>query len=295
MKFKVVELTQGSPEWRAYRKIKITATDIAVIMGNSPYQTKRELFFEKISNEEPEVDHGKEFIFAKGHKTEELIRQEYFGLTGVLMTPVCMESVEDPDLFASLDGHYEEEGRIIEGKLVGKEALEKAKTKGEIPQFHMDQLQSQMLVSGYSEADYFCHDGKKSGVVLNFKADPEYQKILRAAALEFKKMIETRTVPELTDRDVLKIEDEELKLKFAKLKDLKRRLDNVEIEYELLSKELKESPAHVKVECEGVLLTKVITIGNVNYKEIPELIGVDLDQYRGPTRESWRLNFPKEA
>ena len=293
MSFKFVDLVQGTEEWLAYRKTKIPASEVSTILGNSPYKTRRELYFEMKSNEN-KIDTSKEYIFSLGHAVEELIRQEYFQLTGVLMKPVCVESLTFEDMFASLDGHYEEEGRIIEAKLVGKDAIENAR-KGIIPQHHIDQLQTQMLITSYGEADYFCHDGKKSGVVTTVKADVLYQNYIWEEVQKFKKLLAKNTPPEMCDRDVLKIEDKETREKFQKLREAKKRLDAAEKEYEQIAEEIKTNPPHARVECDGILLTRVITSGNVDYKKIPELKNIDLEQYRGPSRESWRLNFPKEA
>ena len=39
----------------------------------------------------------------------------------------------------------------------------------------------------------------------------------------------------------------------------------------------------------GVRVSKIVRKGNVDYKAIPELIGVDLEAYRKKPIESWRL------
>jgi hypothetical protein len=40
----------------------------------------------------------------------------------------------------------------------------------------------------------------------------------------------------------------------------------------------------------GISLTKVFKKGNIDYSKIPELKGVDLEKYRKPIQESWRIN-----
>lgn len=39
----------------------------------------------------------------------------------------------------------------------------------------------------------------------------------------------------------------------------------------------------------GVRVEKIIRKGSVDYSEIPDLIGVDLEKYRKPASESWRI------
>ena len=46
----VNEMQQGTPEWLALRKTKITATDACVIMGSSRWKTKTQLYREKLSD-----------------------------------------------------------------------------------------------------------------------------------------------------------------------------------------------------------------------------------------------------
>ena len=49
-----------------------------------------------------------------------------------------------------------------------------------------------------------------------------------------------------------------------------------------------------KVRGAGVTLVKSVRQGNVNYKAIPELAGVDLEKYRGAPSEVWTLKETKK-
>ncbi len=39
----------------------------------------------------------------------------------------------------------------------------------------------------------------------------------------------------------------------------------------------------------GFLFSKIVNKGRVQYSEIPELLSIDLDKYRGTSTESWKL------
>lgn len=65
----------------------------------------------------------------------------------------------------------------------------------------------------------------------------------------------------------------------------KRAAEKAAEEAETLRKELIELAEGDKVRGAGVTVVKSERIGNVNYKAIPELKGVDLDKYRGKSSE----------
>ncbi len=46
---------------------------------------------------------------------------------------------------------------------------------------------------------------------------------------------------------------------------------------------------HAKEQGGGVSVTRLWKRGNVEYKRVPELAGVDLEQYRGAAREEVRI------
>jgi predicted phage-related endonuclease len=68
----------------------------------------------------------------------------------------------------------------------------------------------------------------------------------------------------------------------AQIKDLEERQAE-------LKKELLELGEGEKVKGAGLTLVKSVRQGNVNYKGIPELAGVDLDAYRGKPVDVWTL------
>ena len=47
--------------------------------------------------------------------------------------------------------------------------------------------------------------------------------------------------------------------------------------------------SHTKEEGGGVAITRFWKRGNIEYKRIPALTGIDLDAYRGPDREEIRV------
>ena len=66
--------------------------------------------------------------------------------------------------------------------------------------------------------------------------------------------------------------------------------------YDELSSKVDEAKAqlvslavHAKEQGGGVAVTRLWKRGNVDYKSVPELAGVDLDKHRGTAREETRI------
>jgi predicted phage-related endonuclease len=63
-------LTQGSPEWLAYRSQMDNASDAPAMMGCSPYKSRDKLLQERATGITAEVDSGTQFLFDQGHRFE---------------------------------------------------------------------------------------------------------------------------------------------------------------------------------------------------------------------------------
>jgi putative phage-type endonuclease len=140
--YKLVELTQGSDQWHAWRKGGIGSSDAPIIMGVSPYKdkTRENLLASKLSGES---DTGWKYVFERGHEFESKERA-YMNLMGSPESgfqPVCGERLENPFQRASLDGFNAQDKIGLEIKYVGiKDMVE------EVPIHHQWQLIHEMLV-----------------------------------------------------------------------------------------------------------------------------------------------------
>lgn len=287
-----LNLQQGSPEWHEWRRQGIGGSDAPAVMGISPYKTALQLWREKTGISEEEA--GNEFIFAMGHRVEEKIRRDFIDHTGVEMVPVCMVHPKVPYFRASLDGFNKERG-VLEAKLVGAKALAEAKL-GIIVPHHLAQMQHQFMVSGADRGDYFCHNGKDSGVLLQVEADPEFIKILEDIEHEFWDRVTKKIAPPLTPRDYFIPEDPEIIESIRLLKDAKEIAENSRIYFEELKEKLLPKLPHPKVSCLGLKIFKVERKGNINYSKIPEFKDLSeeyLEKYRGKPSESWTIQFEK--
>ena len=92
------EFVQGTPEWLALRKKKITATDANIIMRASRKKTRLQLYHEKLSDDPPKPPNK---WMQRGLDLEPMARELFCIKTGFVMHPKVI--VKDWTL-ASLDG-----------------------------------------------------------------------------------------------------------------------------------------------------------------------------------------------
>ena len=250
-----IALKQGSPEWHAWRREGLGGSDAPVVEGISPYRTPRQLALEKLGALTESEEDSKEFIFSMGHKTESLIRAQFRELTGAEMTPVCVVHPDFSYLRASLDG-FDDKFGILEGKLVGQAVLEEARG-GKIPGHHYSQIQHQFAVTEVVDrAQWFGHDGKKSGVLVEVRRDNSYIERLLDREHAFWDALKRGELPALTDRDYLVPADDTL---LRELRDAKEHAENAQAAFEALRAKAAAHYGHARVSGGGLKLIKVVS------------------------------------
>ncbi len=294
---KVKDIIQGSDSWKAFRMQGIGGSDAPAVMNNSPYKTPLQLYREKagLKNELDEEDN--EYIFAKGHATEKLIRKEFQDLMKVEMNPICVIHDRYDFIQASLDG-YDEKLGVLEAKLVGKEVLKAALEKAEIPAHHYTQIQHQLAVTGSDIAQWFGHNGKDQGALVEVRADKKYIANMITYEELFWDMVRTRTAPPLSERDYLIPDDESL---LNELRDAKELAENASLAYEAMKSKVLEVYKHPKIAGAGLKIYRTIRDGSLSVKDIPEVKDIlmklpqdYLDKFKGKGSTSYTVRFNKE-
>ena len=131
-----IDLVQGSHEWLAFRKTKITATDAPVIMGVSPWKTKRQLYYEKLSDDNGSTFKSKRM--QRGIDLEPLARDLFILNHGYMCKPCVI--VKDWAM-ASLDGMDESRQIIVEIKCPGENDL--------LPNLQKMTIYKKMMTNGF--------------------------------------------------------------------------------------------------------------------------------------------------
>ena len=115
---KIHNLTQGSPEWHAYRKQHFNASDAPAMMGCSAYKTRSQLLHELATGHAPEVDAATQRRFDDGHRYEALARPLAEKIIGQDLYPVVGS---DGEHSASFDGLSMDESENFEHKSLNDE------------------------------------------------------------------------------------------------------------------------------------------------------------------------------
>jgi putative phage-type endonuclease len=290
--YKKLDLIQGTDEWLKARYDFVTASQVPVLLHLSPYQTPLQLFEEKTMREQLADNSGKEILFQRGHNAEKAAREYLEKLTGETFEPCVLASVAYPHLLASLDGFSEKSGTIFEAKFVGAEALAKIK-KGEIPAHHIAQVQAALLVSGAFVCKYFATDPTGDSAVVDVLPDLDYQAEIVTLSRVFFERVKDGEAPDPSDKDYFTPQNDE---RFLDLQGLKEQLDFMQAKYDALKASVTDAyKDHKRVKYGNVTITRSVRKGNIDYKKVPVLKGIDLEKYRGRSTEVVTVRIEQKA
>lgn len=279
------DVEQGSELWFSLRKKHITATDMNVIMApNGSYfgKTLRSLYFEKISDE-PQSPPNE--AMKRGTLLEPVARELFSIETGIDMEPKVI--IKDWGM-ASLDGMSYNGDLILEIKCPGEKDHSIA-LQGKVPDHYYPQMQWQMYVTDLKEVFYYSFDGM-NGVTVVVKRDEEYIDNMIDKANEFYNCLVNRTPPEMTDGDYENFHDDEMWVSCISMyKNFSDQIKYLEQKKNEVKSQVIQLSDSRNAKGNNATLVYVTTKGRVNYDKIPELQGVDLEQYREPSRQEWRL------
>jgi putative phage-type endonuclease len=282
-------IQQNTPEWIEMRKSKIGASDAPIVLGISPWKTPFQLWEEKVMGKEQTTSHA----MARGHALEDQARECFEKLTGISIMPKVVVHPERTWQMASLDGITFDGTTIVEIKCPNKETHALAE-KGIIPDHYMAQVQHQLSVTGAEKAFYFSYNGERGSLVEVFADDKFIAKMIEKEEAFYQCML-NQTAPELIERDYVNRNDALWKELVEEYKEVKHELDILKECEEAVRDKIIELAEKKNSVGSGIKLTKMFVKGRVDYDVIPELIGVNLDPYRKPTCEKWRISIIHET
>lgn len=280
----IVQLTQGSPSWLEYRLAKRNASESAAVMGLSPWQTPYQLWLAKTGRATTKVTPAMQ----RGTDLEPAARAAYEAQTGLVMQPLVLQ---DGAYSASLDGMTLEGDLILEIKCPvrgSRSDLWQDVSAGKVPENYMVQIQHQLMVSGSETAHLWVFDGT-AGILHEIVRDDTLMEGIRAAWDGFQQYLDTDTAPPLSEADTVVRSDAAWSAAAAAYTTAKRSAEEHTEQLDAAKAALVALAAHPREAGAGVSVTRFWKAGNVDYKRVPELGGVDLNAYRGKSREEVRI------
>lgn len=284
----ILQLVQGSQDWHNYRLAMRNASESAAVLGVSPWLTPYQLWLIKTGRCAQETTSAMQH----GTDLEPAARAAYEIFTGNIMQPLVLK---DGNYSASLDG------MTLDGKLIleikcplrgSRSELWQETRAGKVPEHYAIQIQHQMMVSGASLAHLWVFDGR-DGILCPLDRDDIAMARIKKAWDAFHQYLAKDTPPPLTEQDrVLRDDQEWLTAALAYL-EAKRRADDVAAKLEATKERLTLLCKHPKEHGAGVSVTRYWKAGNVDYKRVPQLQGVDLDSFKGTMREEVRITVEK--
>jgi len=283
---KIVRMHQGSPEWIEHRRRHRNASETPVLFGLSPWQTPYQLWQVKLGLLELEVTPA----MRHGSELEPVARAAYEAKTGRTMQPVV---VVDGEYSASLDGMTLAGKRIVEIKcpVRGRDStLWKTVEAGGLPEYYRLQVQHQLLVTKADVADVYVFDGAE-GILLEVSPQPEAWPRIHEAWDKFMGFVASKSPPPLSKGDVRERSDAEWAAAAAHYLETRLLADQVQKALTEAKESLVALASHISETGSGVTVTRYWKQGAIDYRKIPELQTLDLEQYRGALREETRVTL----
>jgi len=279
-------MEQNTTSWLEFRKNKLGASDAPIIMESSPFKTPYKLWREKLSLDQDEIEN---YAMKRGKLLEPIAREKLSHELSVELLPVVKNSNKIDYMIASMDG-ISADGKIAcEIKCPGEKDHQIA-LSGRIPEKYWAQLQHQLEVCELEEMFYYSFDGENGHIVKVYRDDAFIKEMLQKEA-EFWECMQSLTPPKYKELDFIERNDEafcKAALHFQEISLKRKALEKEEKEMREYLIQLSEGHNSKAM---GLTLTRVISKGRIDYEKAIQdhMQGVDLEKYRKPNVETWRI------
>ncbi len=189
---------------------------------------------------------------------------------------------------ASFDGIDPEGKCVVEIKCPNKDDHLMA-FNGGIPEKYFAQLQHQMEIAQVEMAYYFSFDGK-IGIPVKVYRDDKFIKDMISKERIFWECMQEFIPPELMDKDYTQITDSEWLTIADEYKTILEKESEILRRKEILRSELIGGCQGKNVMGNGLKVSRVSRKGAIEYSKIPEIQNKNLNAYRKPPINSWRIS-----
>jgi putative phage-type endonuclease len=264
----------------------IGSSDAPAIMGVSKWDTPYQLWEKKMLKKETPDNYAMQY----GREMEPIAREWVEKQVGIELFPA--ESMVHPKhnfMTANIDGMDLDRKIYVEIKNPGLEEHETVKRTRKVPAHYYPQVQHGLEVVSLNVGLYVSFY-RGDGVIVEVEKNNPYVSDLVKAEEDFYKCMIEGTPPELCDRDYANYEENPEWL--ALVEEWKTTQNNFafyEEKKEMLREKFLSLCTNKSARGGGMKVTKYLARGNVDYKKIPELNGIDLEPYRKSSYTKWTL------
>lgn len=283
---------QNTEEWLEWRRQKIGASDIPIILGVSPYCTPLTLWKRKLGFENaPPMHAGMKF----GHDNEPRVRELMQQKLEMRFDPETKQHQEHEWAIASLDGYNEEKGVIIEIKCCNANDHEKAQ-EGKVPEKYYPQVQWQMFVANVKDA-YYCSFHKEDLEFFKVDYDEDFIEKTFQEALHFHECLVDYDPPAPSEKDHIEINDPEFGKVAIEWQKAKEFLDEAKKQEKYYKDQLVAFTDDGNCQGFGVRLTRVEQEGRIDWDAVCKEYKIkksDLEKFRKEQVGFWRASIIKQ-
>lgn len=275
---------QGSKEWLDMKFTHFGGSYAPIIMNASPYSTPHQLWQKmlfKIATESTPV-------MERGKILEPIARGQYEYIHAVKLTTPVVQSDVNSWAIASLDGcQYDADkgfDHVIEIKCYGAVDHDEIASKKIIPEKAVWQLVHVCWVLDIPEMTFinFNPDAKQEFIEVPFYRNQTLEQKYLPKLAEFMDFVRDFKEPPRTNKDYYDAKNNPNWLQLeSNYLNLNKTIKTLEEMRDRLRDRMIDEANGMSVLGEKVRLTRITNRGRIRYESIPELQGMDLDQYRG--------------
>lgn len=291
-------LIQGSQEWLEFRRLRVCASDIPIIIGKSKWCTKYLLWQRKLGFV-PEQKQN--FAMTRGNQLESIVRDLVNLDLDSHFRPEVVVHEELEWAAASLDGIDKQKRAILEIKCPGL-ADHTTAEEGEIPIHYYPQVQWQLFCSNLKTC-YYASYFNDTVTTIKVKRDDNYiaKELLPQASEFYKCLIEMRE-PEIGENDYVQITAPGFELAANQWKVCNELRKTHELKEKHYKNEMVKFTDDSNCRGYGVKLTRVGRDGAIDYAGMLEAIqekypGVEKEfpiaDYQKPQIGYWKVSQDK--
>lgn len=288
MSYTIINLEQGSAEWKAFRLNKIGSSDASAIMDVDPWKTAYKLWEQHQTGSETKMN----WAMQKGKDLEPIAREMASKRLGLDFKPVVVQNDELPWQIASLDGYaIDEEGNVItlEIKCGGQMLYEQA-CNGEIPIYYRCQLQhTESIIKPY--ISYYGVYWEGNLKLLTVERDEDFINDLLKKEKTFAQCLELKEPPAMSDRDFIVIEDSEGSKLLAQYQDLCKQEKDLKAKKDAIKDQLINLGDNRSFILDGAKIFQQVR-SSYDIKAM-EKEGIPVDNFKRLSDPYWTISSPR--